>query len=305
METKPNAATAIEARGLSKRFRNVVAVDDLSFDIPTGKVTGFLGPNGAGKSTTLRMILGLVQPDAGDSRVLGRPFVESTNPLGAVGPLLDLDQFHPLRTGRNHLKWLAQAGGIRASRIDEVLELVELADAADRKVGGYSLGMKQRLGLAAALLGEPEVLVLDEPANGLDPAGIRWLRNFLRGFAAAGGTVFVSSHLLAEMAEMADDVVVIDKGRLVTHAPVVDLLARTTGGVRVVTPQPERLADLFVSRAIEHERIGPDTMIVAADGRAVGTIAAEAGIPIFGLEDQERSLEDVFFELTSDAAGRR
>ena len=304
MNTRTDVPAAIEARGLTKSFGKVAAVEDLSFEIPKGKVTGFLGPNGAGKSTTMRMILGLVSPDAGTSRVLGEPFGRAPNPLETVGALLDLDQFHPQRSGRNHLKWLAQAAGIPVSRTQQVLDVVELSDAAGRKVGGYSLGMKQRLGLAAALLGDPQVLILDEPANGLDPAGIRWLRNFLRRFASEGRTVFVSSHLLTEVAEMADDVVVIDRGRLVTHASVHQLVDRASGGVRVITPQPERLAEALLARSIEHERVGPDALYVAADRQAVGTLAAAAGIPLFGLEDQERSLEDVFFELTNSAERR-
>lgn len=289
---------AIEVQRLSKSFGRVVAVDDLSFVIPTGKVTGFLGPNGAGKSTTLRMILGLVHPDAGAASVLGRRFVELEDAARTVGALLDTEQFHPHRTGRNHLRVIAAAAGIADSRVGEVLDIVELTDVASRKVGGYSLGMKQRLGLAAALLGDPRILVLDEPANGLDPAGIRWLRNFLKAFAWGDRAVFVSSHLLAEMAEIADDVVVIDRGRLVTHAPVMELLRHASGSVRVVTSHPERLADLLVARGIDVERLSPETLRVRGGRETVGGIAAEAGIPIFGLEDEERSLEDVFFELT-------
>jgi ABC-2 type transport system ATP-binding protein len=220
---------AIEVKGLTKSFGDVRAVDDLGFSIPVGKVTGFLGPNGAGKSTTLRMVLGLVRPDAGTALVHGRPFAEHDSPARVAGALLDADQLHPRRSGRSHLAVLAAAAGIDPGRVDEVLETVELTSAARRKAGGYSLGMRQRLGLAGALLGDPRVLVLDEPANGLDPAGMRWLRGFLRSFASGGRAVLVSSHQLAEVAQIADDVVVVDRGRLVTHAAVDDLVrdART------------------------------------------------------------------------------
>ncbi|HYO61456.1 MAG TPA: ATP-binding cassette domain-containing protein [Actinomycetota bacterium] len=288
----------IEVRGLTKSFGDVLAVDDLTFDIPPGKVTGFLGPNGAGKSTTLRMILGLLRPQRGAALVLGKPFADLSAPARTVGALLEVDQFHPGRSGRNHLRVLATAAGIPAHRIDEVLETVELTAAAGRKVGGYSLGMKQRLGLAAALLGDPRILVLDEPANGLDPAGIRWLRNFLKTFASGGRAVFVSSHQLAQMAEMADDVVVVDKGRLVTHSPVDDLVGRASVTVRVVTPQPDRLGELLTERGIDHERMSADALRVAADGVVVGTLAAAESIPLFGLAEEQRALEDVFFELT-------
>ena len=224
---------AIEVRGLSKSFGDVKAVDDLTFVIPAGRVTGFLGPNGAGKSTTLRMILGLVRPDRGAALVHGRPFPMLEDPTGTVGALLDAEQFHPKRSGRDHLRVLATAAALPPERVDAVLETVELGHAARRKAGGYSLGMRQRLGLAAALLGDPRVLILDEPANGLDPAGMRWLRTFLKTFASGGRAVFVSSHQLTEVAAIADDVVVIDRGRLVTHAPVEDLVRDAgTGGRR-------------------------------------------------------------------------
>lgn len=291
-------ANAIEVRGLSKTFGDVAAVDDLTFDIPLGRVTGFLGPNGAGKSTTLRMILGLIGPDSGAATVLGERYRDLRAPALKVGALLDVDQFHPQRSGRNHLRVVAASAGIAARRIDEVLEQVDLADAGGRKVGGYSLGMKQRLGLAGALLGDPRVLVLDEPANGLDPAGMRWLRSLLRTFAAEGRAVFVSSHLLAQMAEIAQDVVVLNRGRLVAHAPIADLLDRANVTARVVTPEPERLADILTSDELEVERISPDSLRVVARPEVVGTAAAKAGIPLFGLEQEERNLEDAFFDLT-------
>jgi ABC-2 type transport system ATP-binding protein len=216
---------AIAARGLTKRFGRVHAVDDLSFEVRPGRVTGFLGPNGAGKSTTMRMVLGLVRPTAGSAAVLGLPYASLERPATAVGAVLEVQSFHPQRTGRNHLRVLAAASGVPDTRVDEVLALVDLTDAADRRAGGYSLGMRQRLGLAGALLGDPRVLILDEPANGLDPQGIRWLREFLREFAANGNAVLVSSHLLSEMAQMADEVIVIDRGRLVRQGSLADLTA--------------------------------------------------------------------------------
>ena len=294
---------AIEIRGLTKSFGSVRAVDDLSFEVPVGKVTGFLGPNGAGKSTTLKVILGLIAPDSGTTLLKSGPYRELEQPLRSVGSLLDTDQFHPKRSGRNHLRAIAAAGEIRDERVDEVLELVNLTDAGHRKVGGYSLGMRQRLGLAAALLDDPEVLILDEPANGLDPAGIKWLRSFLRGFVAGGKTVLVSSHLLAEIAEVADEVVVISNGRFITHSPVHELVERSDR-VRVTTPEPEKLRDLLADESFEAELVAPDVLIVTASKEEVGRIAAAAGVPIFGLEIDERSLEDVFLELTGSNEGR-
>jgi ABC-2 type transport system ATP-binding protein len=216
---------AIAVRGLTKRFADITAVEDLAFEVRPGEVTGFLGPNGAGKSTTLRAILGLIEPTAGTASVLGMPYRSLERPTAAVGAVLETQSFHPLRTGRNHLRVLAAASGIEDERVEEVLELVGLTGAADRRAGRYSLGMKQRLGLAGALLGAPRVLILDEPANGLDPLGIRWLRDFLRGFAGTGNAVLVSSHQLGEMQLMADEAVVIDQGRLLAQAPVSELTA--------------------------------------------------------------------------------
>ena len=228
---------AIVSRGLTKRFGAVTAVDDLSFEVRPGRVTGFLGPNGAGKSTTLRMLLALVKPTSGSATVLGMPYTSLAQPTLAVGAVLEVQSFHPLRTGRNHLRVLAAAAGLSDARVTEVLDQVGLTDAADRKAGGYSLGMRQRLGLAGALLGDPQVLILDEPANGLDPQGIRWLREFLQWFAGRGNAVLVSSHLLSEMALMADDVIVIDHGRLIARArwPSSRPAVRTCGSPRPTT----------------------------------------------------------------------
>jgi ABC-2 type transport system ATP-binding protein len=206
--------TEIAVRGLTKRFGAVLAVQDLSFDVPDGKITGFLGPNGAGKTTTLRMVLGLIAPTAGQALIGGRRYQDLSHPRRGVGALLEATGYHPGRTGRNHLRILARVAGVGAERVDEVLDLVELTGSADRRVGGYSLGMRQRLGLAAALLGDPGVLVLDEPANGLDPAGMAWLRTLLRGLAASGRTVLISSHVLSEVAQTVDQVVIINNGVL-------------------------------------------------------------------------------------------
>ena len=225
--TGPVGSPAIAVRGLTKRFDDVTAVDDLTFEVRPGEVTGFLGPNGAGKSTTLRAILGLIEPTDGTTTVLGLPYRSLEHPTRTVGAVLETQSFHPLRSGHNHLRVLADASGIGEDRVDEVLDMVDLAVAGDRKAGKYSLGMQQRLGLAGALLGEPQILILDEPSNGLDPLGIRWLRDFLRRFAAAGTAVLVSSHQLREMELMADEAVVIDQGRLLRQAPVAEL---TSGG---------------------------------------------------------------------------
>ena len=232
----------IDIRGLTKRFGQVLAVDQLSFQVQAGTVTGFLGPNGAGKTTTLRMLLGLVEPTKGSATINGRPYRQLPDPSHHVGAVLEAADIHPGRTARNHLHVRATAGRVGPARVDAVLDLVELAAAADRRVGGFSLGMRQRLGLAAALLGDPEVLILDEPANGLDPEGIRWLRAFLRGLARQGRTVLVSSHLLAEVAQTADHVVILDHGRLVTQAPLEELMAGARQVVRVRTPRPRSSA---------------------------------------------------------------
>ena len=213
----------VSAVGLTKRFGDLTAVNDLSFELEAGSVTGFLGPNGAGKTTTLRMLLGLARPTRGQALVFGRPFTELEQPAARVGAVLEASDLHPGRTGRDHLRVLARAAGVPKSRVDEVLALVDLTGAAERRAEGYSLGMRQRLGLAAALLGAPELLVLDEPANGLDPEGVRWLRDFLRAFAMRGGTVLVSSHHLAEVAQTVDRVVIIDRGRLVAESTLEEL----------------------------------------------------------------------------------
>jgi len=290
----------IVARGLTKRFGAVTAVDDLSFEVKPGHVTGFLGPNGAGKSTTLRMALGLVHPTSGSATVLGLPYASLDRPTRAVGAVLETQSFHPQRSGRNHLRVLAAASGIADVRVDEVLSEVGLADAGDRAAGKYSLGMRQRLGIAGALLGQPRVLLLDEPANGLDPQGIRWLRDFLRAFAARGNAVLVSSHLLAEMSQLADEVIVISKGRLIRQAAVHDLTQGTATHVRARSAD-----DVGLGRALSAagHSVTPEANGLAVSGataEVVGRLAFDSGIPLFELGAEEISLEDVFLEMTSD-----
>jgi len=296
---EPSTPVAITVRGLTKHYGRVRAVQGLSFEVPWGTVTGFLGPNGAGKTTTMRILLGLVRPTAGSTQVAGQPFDRLAAPATVVGALLDASSVHPGRTGRSHLRILAAHIGIDDHRVDQLLDLVELGDAADRRARGYSMGMRQRLGLAAALLGEPRVLILDEPANGLDPAGINWLRGFLRDFAARGGAAFVSSHLLAEMAQLADDVVVIDRGRLVVEGPVRELVSRSAGKVHARTPAPDRLREALAQRGIHSDAAGGEAVVVLeATPEAVGAIAAEQGIVLYGLDAERESLEDVFLSLT-------
>jgi ABC-2 type transport system ATP-binding protein len=294
-------AHAIEVSGLTKHFGPVRAVDDLSFTVDEGRIVGFLGPNGAGKTTTLRMVLGLINPTAGHATVLGHPYAALENPSGSVGAVLDGGMLHPGRSGRNHLRALATAAGIGDARVDELLQLVALSDAADRRAGGYSLGMRQRLGLAAALLGDPRVLVLDEPANGLDPQGIRWLRDFLRRLAAEGRAILVSSHVLAEVSQTADDVVVITKGRSVAQSTLTELIARSGGGMKVVGPDVPRLGEIL--RA-EGATVSGDGEIIVRDrsGEQIGRVIAQHQLVIAELTSVGSSLEDVFFELTETEA---
>jgi ABC-2 type transport system ATP-binding protein len=299
---------------LSKRFGDLVAVDDLSFVLERGTVTGFLGPNGAGKTTTLRMLLHLVQPTAGRALVFGRRYQDLERSAAHVGAVLEAADFHPGRSGRDHLFALALALGrerdgqnwfvgrerAAAKRVDAVLDLVELGAAGRRRVGGYSLGMRQRLGLAGALLGDPELLILDEPANGLDPEGVRWLRDFLRSFAAEGKTVLVSSHVLAEVAQTVDQVVIINKGRLVTFAPLAQLTARLTGTVRVRAPAAHRLQRVLEAEGIRSTLLdGNELLVESAPSADIGEIAFRAGVTLHELVPESSSLEDVFLELTA------
>jgi ABC-2 type transport system ATP-binding protein len=292
--------TSVQINGLTKRFGTVVAVDNLSFEVAEGSVTGFLGPNGAGKTTTLRMLLGLVEPTAGSSTIAGKPYRELADPFRQVGAVLESTSFHPGRRARDHLRVLCTAAGLAGTRVDEVLDEVGLADVGDRRVKGFSLGMRQRLGLAAALLGEPEVLILDEPANGLDPEGVHWLRNFLRGYADRGRTVLVSSHLLAEIAQTVDDVVIVAKGRLVTQSSLADLAGRKKSGVWVRTPQAEALRQALGAKGIAAEVQTPDTLVAfEATTEAVGIAAAGAAVVIFEMTTQHFDLEEFFLELTT------
>jgi ABC-2 type transport system ATP-binding protein len=294
---------AIEVRSLRKRFGRVAAVDGVSFDVEPGMVTGFLGPNGAGKTTTLRMILGLAHPTSGSATIDGRPYRALDDPARTVGAVLERSGFHPGRRARDHLRAVARAARIPDSRADEALEIVALQKAAGRRAGQYSLGMRQRLALATALLGDPRILILDEPANGLDPQGIRWLRDFLRWYASQGRTVLVSSHVLAEMAQTADAVIVIARGRVVAEGPIAELIAGRGGAVEVRSPGAERLAAALRSRGFGVERSGDHTLVVTgADAAAVGDLALSEGVAIHGLRERSASLEDVFFELTGEGS---
>ena len=294
----------IEVEGLTKRFGSTLAVDDLSFSVLPGTITGFLGPNGAGKSTTMRAILGLVRPTAGRTAVLGRQYRDLDEPLRRVGTLLETFDAHPGRSGRNHLRVLALAGGIPRARVEEVLSLVDLREAGRRRVKGYSLGMQQRLGLAAALLGDPEVLVLDEPANGLDPQGIRWLRDFLRSLADEGRTILVSSHLLSEVAQTVDEVVIIHRGKLIRHAAMAEVQAMAAGSTTVRSPTADGLAALLAEAGIEATARGDGRLAVVAPPERVGEIAAANGVVLHELSVEHASLEEVFLELTGDPGER-
>jgi ABC-2 type transport system ATP-binding protein len=290
----------IEVDHLTKRFRSTLAVDDLSFKVREGAITGFLGPNGAGKTTTLRVVLGLVRPSSGSARVLGHPYRALDAPTRKVGAVLEASSFHPGRSGRNHLRVVAAASGLPGSRVDEVLEIVGLSGDAGRRVGGYSLGMRQRLSLAAALLGDPQVFVLDEPANGLDPQGIRWLRELLRSLAGEGRTILISSHVLAEIEQIADEVVIIHRGKFVEHATTAELAARAAGGIRVRSPQVDRLRTVLEQAGIKVSAFEGDLLSVADTTTArVGDLAAANGIVLHELAAETSTLEEAFLELTS------
>ena len=290
--------SAIIISRLTKRYGPVVAVDDLSFDVHPGKVTGFLGPNGSGKTTTLRILLGLAAPTSGTATIGGLPYHQLPDPARQVGAALDGNTFHPGRTAIQHLRIIATAAGIPFGRVDQVLGIVGLADAAGRRVGGYSLGMRQRLSLAAALLGDPGTLVLDEPLNGLDPEGIRWMRATLRTLAAEGRAVLVSSHLLNEVAQTVDDVVVLARGRLVTQGALTGLADRSPV-IRARTPDPARLVDVLLAAGMR-ARIADSSTVEAMTATAdqVGLAAAAAGLPILELSRHDEDLESLFFDLT-------
>jgi ABC-2 type transport system ATP-binding protein len=293
-------AAVVKAESLSKKFGTLLAVDDLSFELEAGTITGFLGPNGAGKTTTLRMLLGLAAPTSGRALVFDELYAELASPARRVGAVLEATDFHPGRSGRDHLRTLGRAADLPDSRVDEVLKLVELQSAAHRRVKGYSLGMRQRLGLAAALLGEPEVLILDEPANGLDPEGVRWLRDFLRDFAAGKRTVLISSHVLAEVAQTVDQVLIINRGKLVIESSLADLTARVGGSVRVRSPEIGKLHEALQREQITTTAANEHALLVhGTSSDRVGDIAFAAGVPIHELAVEGSSLEEIFLELTS------
>jgi ABC-2 type transport system ATP-binding protein len=290
----------IEVDHLSKRYGSTLAVNDLTFTVTPGRITGFLGPNGAGKTTTLKAILGLVRPSAGATRVLGKPYRELEDPTRTVGAVLETSRYHPGRSGRNHLRVLATQAGIPLERVEEVLELVAMKEAAKRRVGGYSMGMRQRLGLAGALLGEPQLLVLDEPANGLDPAGIRWLRDLLRSLAQEGRTILVSSHVLAEIEQIADEVVIIHRGRFVTQSTTAELAARAAAGVRVRSPDAERLREVLSKDGMSVVVLDDGALgVVEGTPERVGELAAANSIVLHELAAEKATLEEAFLELTA------
>ncbi len=297
----------IEAKGLTKHYGATMAVDDLSFTVPPGQVTGFLGPNGAGKSTTMRLILGLDAPDSGSVTVGGRPYAAWRRPLLAAGALLEAKAFHGGRTARNHLLCLADSNGISRARVDEVLDLVGLRSMARRRAGGFSLGMSQRLGIAATLLGDAPVVMLDEPVNGLDPEGVVWIRTLLRTLAAEGRTVLLSSHLMSEMAMTADRLVIIGRGRLIAQATMADFLAAGSGSsVTVRSPQARELAALLTARGATVTRQDGDTLAVTGSTpEEIGELARADGLTLTGLTADQATLEDRYMELTRDAADYR
>ena len=301
----------ISVRGLTKEYGEVRAVDDLSFDVEAGKVTGFLGPNGAGKSTTMRMVMGLDRPTAGSATVNGRRYADLPEPLREVGALLDAGAMHPGRTGRAHLRIGARTNGITHARVEEVIDQVGLGAAARRRVKGYSLGMRQRLGIAAALLGDPQVLLFDEPVNGLDLDGVRWIRALLRGFADEGRTVLVSSHLMSEMELIADRVVIIGRGRLIADTGIDEVL-RGLGGqrVRVRTPRADDLHRSLTDGALADraavERITPGELeVTGLAASEVGDLAQAVGVPLHHLAEVEQSLEDAYLSLTEESLDYR
>ncbi len=291
----------IVVQNLSKNFGNVAAVQNLSFHVEPGSVTGFLGPNGAGKTTTLRMLLGLVTPTAGYTTINGQPFHQLGNPARVVGAVLEAQGFHPSRTARNHLRVYAAAMGVSDQRADEVLNLVGLGSAGERAAGGFSLGMKQRLALATALLGDPQVLVLDEPANGLDPEGIAWLRTFLKAFASSGRTVLISSHLLAEVEQTIDQVVVISRGQTMYYGMLDDLRKSQQTRVIVQPADAAKLATALQEAQITNVQPLPDGKIavVGATVQQIGDVAAKAGVALYGVQEEKADLEQLFFRLTS------
>ena len=292
----------IEARGLTKRYGDKVAVNDLSFTVRPGIVTGFLGPNGAGKSTTMRMLLGLDRPTAGQALINGRAYREVTSPLREVGALLDAKDMHGGRTARAHLLSLAQSNGLPRRRVRDVLELTGLTEVAGKRIKGFSLGMSQRLGIAAAMLGDPQVLMFDEPVNGLDPEGILWIRNFMQSQAKRGRTVFVSSHLMSEMALTAEHLIVIGRGQLLADTSTQDFINQNSSGrVRVRTPQAEQLTKLLADRGVAAIAVDGFLEVEKMSTDEVGELAAANQVTIHELFNQRSSLEAAFMEMTRDS----
>ncbi len=292
----------IEARALTKRYDDKLAVDDLSFTVEPGVVTGFLGPNGAGKSTTMRMMIGLDRPTGGSVLINGKPYADHAAPLHEVGALLEARAIHPGRSARNHLRALALTSGISRSRVDQVLDMVGLTGVANDRVAGFSLGMSQRLGVAAALLGDPQTLILDEPVNGLDLDGIRWIRALLTELADEGRTVFLSSHLMSEMAITADHVIVIGRGRLLRDQPMAAFISEASvQSVRVVSPEGDRLARELTAAGASVRSLDAELTVQGISSRDVGTIAARSGVTLWELAPQEGSLEDAYLALTRES----
>ncbi|GHH27798.1 ABC transporter ATP-binding protein [Lentzea cavernae] len=291
----------IEVVGLSKRYGPKTAVDGLSFTVEPGVVTGFLGPNGAGKTTTMRMLVGLGSPTSGFTRVNGKPYRAHRAPLREIGVLLDARAVHPGRSARDHLLALGATHGISGRRVDEVLEVVGLTEVARRRAGAFSLGMGQRLGIAVALLGDPRTVVLDEPVNGLDPDGIRWIRHLLKDLAAEGRTVFVSSHLMSEMALTAEHLIVVGRGKLVADVPMAELIASVERGVHVRSPRSRELVEVLRGDGVRISSVTSDVLdVTGLSTEDIGTRALQAGIPLFELIPQKASLEDAYAELTRD-----
>jgi ABC-2 type transport system ATP-binding protein len=292
----------IEAVGLTKRYGKTLAVDNLSFTVQPGRVTGFLGPNGAGKSTTMRMILGLDNPDGGQVQVNGKSYRSLHEPLRTVGALLDAKWVHPNRSARAHLRWMARSNNLPTKRVDEALDMVGLSGVADRRAGGFSLGMSQRLGIAAALLGDPSVLLFDEPVNGLDPEGILWIRRFMQELASQGRTVFVSSHLLSEMALTAQDLVVIGRGKLISQCSTSDFIQQAgQAAVKVRSPQLDTLRLALLDRGFDATVTNDQLLVSGLTTDVVGDIAAANGVVLHELSAQAGSLEEAFMQLTGDS----
>ncbi|WP_150461637.1 ABC transporter ATP-binding protein [Nesterenkonia ebinurensis] len=291
----------ITAENLTKRYGSKTAVDGISFQLAPGKVTGFLGPNGSGKSTTMRMAVGLDRPTTGSITIGGKPFAAHKAPLRTVGAVLDAGATHPGRTGRSHLRVLAATHGISAKRVEEVIELTGLGEAARKRIKGYSLGMNQRLGIAAALLGDPAVLIFDEPVNGLDPEGVRWVRSMARQLAVEGRTVFVSSHLMSEMSQTADHLIVLGRGKIIADAPIAELLSSEEHRVLVRTEQTADLANALTTSGVNIEHLDAETLqVTGLDPRSIGRRALETNIVLHELTPQHSTLEDQYMKLTGD-----